>query len=250
MGNRVALSHFPKWCYSTRPDWPIDAFVHIIAVTPCALSRRTSPRHVHSAHQVEMTFLKKVFGGTSSSPTPSAGKASEAGSRTSCPPSSCVREPASPSPSSPSPLSASPLQEGVSPTPFRAPVDALPPPPPRPTLCLRDFEIQRTLGTGSFGRVMLVRHLPTGQFYAMKKLRKSDVVRLKQVEHTNNERHLLSQVDHPFIVKMLCTFQDERHLYIILEYIAGGELFTLLRKVRVGCRRCPRLAFTYACSDF
>lgn len=96
-----------------------------------------------------------------------------------------------------------------------------------------DFEVTRTLGTGSFGRVCLALHRPTGIYYAMKKLRKSDVVRLKQVEHTNNERSLLASVNHPFLVRMTCTFQDERHLYIILEYISGGELFSLLRKVRV-----------------
>ena len=96
-----------------------------------------------------------------------------------------------------------------------------------------DFEITRTLGTGSFGRVCLARHRPTGQYYALKKLRKSDVVRLKQVEHTNNERQLLAKVDHPFLVKLVCTSQDTRHLYIILEFVCGGELFSLLRKVRV-----------------
>lgn len=175
-----------------------------------------------------MTFLKKVFGGTSSSPAPSSTKATESVGKPS-PLSSTV--PASP----PSTYNNyNPLgREVASPKPFLAAVDALPPPQARPVFCLADFEISRTLGTGSFGRVILVRHLPSNQFYAMKKLRKSDVVRLKQVEHTNNERHLLSQVDHPFIVKMLCTFQDERHLYIILDYVAGGELFTLLRKVRV-----------------
>lgn len=95
-----------------------------------------------------------------------------------------------------------------------------------------DFIILRTLGTGSFGRVQLVQHRSTLKFYAMKKLRKSDIVRLAQVEHTNTERALLAQVDHRFLVRMVCTFQDERHLYICLDYVSGGELFTLLRKVR------------------
>lgn len=114
-----------------------------------------------------------------------------------------------------------------------AAVAGAPPSPPPRQLQLGDFEVTRTLGTGSFGRVCLARHRPTGGYYAMKRLRKSDVVRLKQVEHTNNERSLLANVDHPFLVRMACTFQDERHLYIILEYISGGELFSLLRKVRV-----------------
>lgn len=111
-------------------------------------------------------------------------------------------------------------------------------PSPQKQFKFADLEVTRTLGTGSFGRVCLALHRPTGVYYAMKRLRKSDVVRLKQVEHTNNERSLLASVDHPFLVRMVCTFQDERHLYIILDYISGGELFSLLRKVRV--RSCLR----------
>jgi len=98
---------------------------------------------------------------------------------------------------------------------------------------MSDFEVLRCLGTGSFGRVNLVRHRPTQAYYAMKKLRKSEIVRLRQVEHTNAERRLLSLVEHPFIVHMVCTFQDERSLYIVMEYVCGGELFSLLRRVRV-----------------
>lgn len=95
-----------------------------------------------------------------------------------------------------------------------------------------DFIVHRCLGTGSFGRVNLVLHAPTGNFYAMKKLRKSEIVRLRQVEHTNAERRLLAQVNYPFIVKMACTFQDAFNLYIVMEYVCGGELFSLLRRVR------------------
>lgn len=95
-----------------------------------------------------------------------------------------------------------------------------------------EFRVHRTLGTGSFGRVNLVFHTPTKTFFAMKKLRKSEIVRLRQVEHTNAEKRLLSEVQHPFIVKMACTFQDERNLYIVMEYVCGGELFSLLRRVR------------------
>lgn len=97
---------------------------------------------------------------------------------------------------------------------------------------MEDFEIQRTLGTGSFGRVNLVYHVPTQTYYAMKKLRKSEIVRLRQVEHTNAERQLLSKIHHPFIVRLICTFQDPRNLYLVLEYVCGGELFSLLRRVR------------------
>ena len=63
---------------------------------------------------------------------------------------------------------------------------------------LGDFNIQRTLGTGSFGRVHLVRSKHNMRFYAIKVLKKEQVVRMKQVEHTNSERSVLSLVRHPF----------------------------------------------------
>ena len=96
--------------------------------------------------------------------------------------------------------------------------------------CLQDFQILRTLGTGSFGRVHLIRSRHNGRYYAMKVLKKEIVVRLKQVEHTNDERLMLSIVTHPFIIRMWGTFQDAQQIFMIMDYIEGGELFSLLRK--------------------
>jgi protein kinase A len=98
---------------------------------------------------------------------------------------------------------------------------------------LTDFSIHRTLGTGSFGRVHLVQRRSDQQYYAMKVMKKSEVVRLKQVEHTLNEKKILDIIDHPFIVNMVGYFQDTVNLYFILDYVAGGELFSLLRRSQV-----------------
>jgi serine/threonine protein kinase len=98
---------------------------------------------------------------------------------------------------------------------------------------LTDFQVNQTLGTGSFGRVHLVKHKPTGRFHAMKVLRKQEVVRLKQVEHTLNEKNILEQIDHPFLVNLTATFQDCSNLYMIMDYVAGGELFSFLRRSQV-----------------
>ncbi|SCU87522.1 LADA_0E04500g1_1 [Lachancea dasiensis] len=95
---------------------------------------------------------------------------------------------------------------------------------------LKDFHILRTLGTGSFGRVHLVRSNHNGRFYAMKVLKKKTIVKLKQVEHTNDERRMLAVVTHPFIIRMWGTFQDSEQVFMIMDYIEGGELFSLLRK--------------------
>lgn len=98
---------------------------------------------------------------------------------------------------------------------------------------LQDIEFGRTLGTGSFGRVQLVRHLPSGRFMALKKMKKTEVIRLKQIEHTNSERRLLESAGkHPFLVEMIGTTQDSGYLYVLMEYVGGGELFSLLRKVK------------------
>ncbi len=95
---------------------------------------------------------------------------------------------------------------------------------------LSDFQIDRTLGTGSFGRVHLVRLKASGRYYAMKVLRKGEVVKMKQVEHTINEKNILESLNHPFLVNSLGFMQDSANLYMVLEYIQGGELFSYLRK--------------------
>jgi serine/threonine protein kinase len=98
---------------------------------------------------------------------------------------------------------------------------------------LSDFNIQRTLGTGSFGRVHLVQSKHNQRFYAIKVLKKAQVVKMKQVEHTNDERRMLSKVKHPFLITLWGTFQDSKNLYMVMDFVEGGELFSLLRKSQV-----------------
>ncbi|PQE10757.1 cAMP-dependent kinase catalytic subunit protein [Rutstroemia sp. NJR-2017a BBW] len=98
---------------------------------------------------------------------------------------------------------------------------------------LTDFEILRTLGTGSFGRVHLVQSKHNQRFYAVKVLKKAQVHKMKQVEHTNDERKMLQEVKHPFLITLWGTFQDSRNLYMVMDFVEGGELFSLLRKSQV-----------------
>jgi len=95
---------------------------------------------------------------------------------------------------------------------------------------LSDFEMKETLGTGTFGRVRLCKHRQVGRHFAIKLLKKAEILRMKQVEHIMAEKAILAEVKHPFIVNMLKTFQDEKKLFIVLEYVCGGEVFTHLRK--------------------
>jgi len=107
------------------------------------------------------------------------------------------------------------------------------------SLTLNNFVPGVTLGTGSFGRVRFATYKDEPQrVCAIKMLKKSEVVRLQQVEHMLAEKAILAAISkgtdglkqHPFIVNLYATFQDSKYLYMVLEYVNGGEFFTHLRK--------------------
>jgi cGMP-dependent protein kinase len=93
-----------------------------------------------------------------------------------------------------------------------------------------DLELRRILGVGTFGRVKLVLHKPSDTAYALKCMRKQQVVATKQQSHVLNEKRILAAMDHPFILRLVSTYQDEGELYMLMELGLGGELFSLLAK--------------------
>ncbi|KAF9609819.1 hypothetical protein IFM89_018673 [Coptis chinensis] len=93
-----------------------------------------------------------------------------------------------------------------------------------------DFELLTMIGKGAFGEVRICREKTTSHVYAMKKLKKSEMLRRGQVEHVKAERNLLAEVDSNCIVKLYCSFQDEEYLYLIMEYLPGGDMMTLLMR--------------------
>ncbi|XP_010326452.1 uncharacterized protein [Solanum lycopersicum] len=93
-----------------------------------------------------------------------------------------------------------------------------------------DFELLTMIGKGAFGEVRVCREKTTGHVYAMKKLKKSEMLRRGQVEHVKAERNLLAEVDSNCIVKLYCSFQDDEFLYLIMEYLPGGDMMTLLMR--------------------
>ncbi|XP_069679277.1 cAMP-dependent protein kinase catalytic subunit 1-like [Periplaneta americana] len=97
---------------------------------------------------------------------------------------------------------------------------------------LADFRHIKSLGRGSFGKVELVVHDREKKLYAMKIMKKEKVVKRKQVEHTHNEKRVLTSCRFPFIVQMCFCFKDNTRIYFVMPFIAGGEMFVYLRKVR------------------
>lgn len=100
---------------------------------------------------------------------------------------------------------------------------------PNEPLDLNEYICGRTVGTGSFGRVRLIKHKTSGRHFALKCMIKSEIVRLKQVDHIYSEVKILSALSHPLLVGMEGLAQDSTYIYIMLEFVPGGELFTYLR---------------------
>ena len=100
------------------------------------------------------------------------------------------------------------------------------------TVSLEDFQIMKVLGRGSFGKVCLVQYKKTGEYYAMKSLKKDVLLDQDQVESTILEKKILQSLDHPFLVGMIFCFQTEERIYFIMPFIRGGELFQHLRSCK------------------
>lgn len=114
------------------------------------------------------------------------------------------------------------------------------------TLKLSDLKIMQTLGTGTFGRVRLVSCEKLGRTYALKMLQKAQIVAYRQQKNVMNEKNILMECDHPFILKLYKTFRDKHSLYFLLEVVLGGELFTLLH-IRGGALGNADARFYAAC---
>eukprot|EP00949_MAST-11_sp_MAST-11-sp1_P001031 g1031.t1 len=93
---------------------------------------------------------------------------------------------------------------------------------------MQDLRPIATLGTGTFGRVRLVEHTPTGRTMALKAMQKAQIIASHQQKNVVSEKDVLLECDHPFIIKLYRTFQDRDSIYMLLELVQGGELWTLL----------------------
>ncbi|KAH9313805.1 hypothetical protein KI387_022432, partial [Taxus chinensis] len=98
---------------------------------------------------------------------------------------------------------------------------------------IHDFEIIKPISKGAFGKVFLARKRATGDLFAIKVLRKVDMIRKNAVENILAERNILITVRNPFVVRFFYSFTCRDNLYLVMEYLNGGDLYSLLRNV--GC---------------
>ena len=95
---------------------------------------------------------------------------------------------------------------------------------------IRDYTSLAIIGRGAFGEVHVCREKKTGQIVAVKKIRK-DVLKIKnQVIHVRNEQLFMSKVKSPWIVELKASFQEDDYLYLVMEYLPGGDFMNLLIK--------------------
>jgi len=97
---------------------------------------------------------------------------------------------------------------------------------------VEDFDLLTVIGQGSFGKVVQARHRETGNIYAMKILEKKNIVDRGEMQHTQSEKNILQKIRHPFIMNLHYAFQTTDKLYLVMDFINGGELFYHLQNER------------------
>ena len=98
---------------------------------------------------------------------------------------------------------------------------------------IENFTFIKKVGKGGFATVFLVRQKTSGKYFALKAIKKTDVIQMRQEKQVMNERKILGEIKDPFFVELYGTFQDISYLYMVMEYVAGGDLFTYLRRQKV-----------------
>lgn len=96
---------------------------------------------------------------------------------------------------------------------------------------IKDYDVLKPISKGSFGRVFLAKKKLTGEYFAIKVLKKQDMVKKNQLSNVALERTILTQLDSPYIVKMYFSFQTGDNIYLVMEYLNGGDCAALLKSM-------------------
>ena len=127
--------------------------------------------------------------------------------------------------------------------------DSLEVPDKGPKVTMDDFDIVKVLGRGAFGKVMLVKKKDdtSKKLYALKTWKKADIVKANQVEHTMTERFVLEHIESPFLAHMSYAWQTPEKLYVVMDYLTGGEIFFWIQKQRKFTESRARLCLAECC---
>ena len=98
----------------------------------------------------------------------------------------------------------------------------------REKLTIFDYESISIIGRGSFGEIHLCRNKKTKEIVAIKKIKKELVIEKNQIKNTRDEQYFLSKIKSPWIIQLKCSFQEGNNLYLIMEFLIGGDLMNLL----------------------
>ncbi|CAD8198047.1 unnamed protein product [Paramecium pentaurelia] len=112
---------------------------------------------------------------------------------------------------------------------------------------LKDFIFVKCIGVGGFSRVYMVKKKSNGRFYAMKLIDKEFILQHKKQGIVQNERDIMTVLDHPFIIKLEYAFESKNFIIFVLEFCSGGELFWQLRQVKRMTEYQARFYFTEIC---
>lgn len=93
---------------------------------------------------------------------------------------------------------------------------------------LQDLKALKVLGSGTFGVVWLAQHKETQDTFALKQIQKTKIVAARQEDSVLNEKNLMLQCDHPFIIKLYSTMKNKNCLFFLMELVLGGDLFAFL----------------------
>jgi len=125
------------------------------------------------------------------------------------------------------PSSSALLRSPLSPS-FPQPTPLTRPTPPS----IKDFDFIKPISKGAFGSVFLAKKRATGDYFAIKVLKKSDMVAKNQVTNVKAERMILmNQTDSPFVVRLYFSFQSKEYLYLVMEYLNGGDCMALIKAI-------------------
>ena len=102
----------------------------------------------------------------------------------------------------------------------------------RKKMSITEFEPLTIIGRGAFGEVRVCRQISTGDIVAVKKMRKEDMLNKNQLMHVRTEKEIMT-ASNPWIVKLKYSFQDEFYLYLVMDFLPGGDLMNLLMKKEI-----------------